>query len=353
MTGTSEFPLPASSGIEWHQASAETNDGLPSNLKRSEITAIMGAPPAMGLQGWLHENLRINVGLGAQERAQREEQVEDLKRDRIRDLEVVARIGREMVRTNGYAGFLNVMSEKGGCGKTTLVCLLAYELEVIRRERIVVTDINPDKGSLSSRMGVSPKYSLKDMIEAYDDIVRGDRRVSDFLSPVGSTGINVLSGDMNPDYRQETSEMDVIKTFQLLAPVASMVLLDNGTGITHSALSGSLQVSHGMALIMENTLDAEDFIQDTLTFLQKNRHDDLRRRLVLVINDKAAITPERSRQMIDDLMLKFNHQVRGIVVIPFDRSIAEGGPIDFKQVGGETRKAIRHLAALLMDDMIR
>lgn len=346
---TSDFPMPAPSGIDWHQGSSETDDRLTGELKRSEISAILKAPPTMGIEGWLYSHLRINLGVNQQEMYHRNERVEQLKRDRGN----ISRIGRELLRTNGFAGFINVMSEKGGVGKTTLVSLLAFVLNEIRRDRIVVADLNPDKGSLHKRMGVTRRHSLRDLVAAYDDILSGNAQTRDFLSTSPGTQISVLSGDPRGEKRDQTSEEDVIKIFQLLSPMCDLAILDNGTGITHSALSGSLQVSHSMVLIMENTDDAEEFIEESLAFLQEESHDDLRNRLILVINDKAAITPEQSASLINDLVGKFGHQVRSIVVIPFDRSIAKSGPVDFQGIGPETLRALRHLAALLIDDMIR
>lgn len=345
----SDFPTPAPSGIDWHQGASETDGRLSGELKRGEISAILKAPPSEGIEGWLYRNLRINLGVSQGEMDRRQEQVEALKRDRGN----IARIGRELLRTNGFAGFISVMSEKGGVGKTTLVALLAYVLNEIRRERIVVADLNPDKGSLHKRMGVARRHSLRDLVDAYGDILAGRAQARDFLSTTPGAPISVLSGDPRGEKRDKTSEEDVIKIFQLLSPMCDLAILDNGTGITHSALTGSLQVSHSMVMIMENTLDAEEFIEESLAFLQEENHDDLRNRLILVINDKAAITADESSSMINDLVSKFGYQVRSIVVIPFDRGIARSGPIDFSQIDTETVRALRHLAALLIDDMIR
>lgn len=349
---TGQFPVPASTGMGWAEV-ADEPEAPTRGLTRSEVRKIMSAPPKEGYQGKLYAKLGIDLGPGPEETRKREELVDRIRKDRQRDLDNIERISRELVRTQGFAGFINVMSEKGGCGKTTLTSLLAYELDAIRRDRVVVADLNPDRGSLYSKMDVTPTQSLGDLIVSFDDIYGGRDHAMNYLTRVPGTNISVLSGDLSPEQREGTNEQDVIKIFQLLSPLASLVVLDNGTGITHSALSGSLQVSHSMALIMENTLDAEKFIRDTLSFLQKNNHDELRNRLVLVVNDKAAISPDESQKFIDHLVQEFGHQVRSLVVIPFDRSLARSGPINFSEIGIETRKAVRHLAALLIDDMVR
>src|SRR5699024_10694883 len=185
----------------------------------------------------------------------------------------------------------------------------------VRQDPVALANLNPDKGNASKRMGVSHLYSIRDLVHNAKDIPF-KRHVHEFIEKVPGANVSVLGGDENPNRRESTSANDVKTVSQVLGPFFSIAVLDNGTGITHSAMEGSLQVSHGMTLVIENTDDAEDYVKSTLLYLEENGYAELRNRVILTImsripDDPSSDNPSASQERSEEIRDKFRNREIG------------------------------------------
>lgn len=351
------------------RAAPGVQDSKPKALTEDEnaiLREMEVLPPEIGWQGALYKTLKIRTKPSEQEIKLRAQRAKVIAKDRID----WRRINRPRERASGYCGFLSVVSEKGGVGKTTVSVLLSYVLAEIRKDPVAVADLNPDRGSLPRRFGVSPATNIRDLVTAADDIPNR-RHVHEFMAKVPGANVSVLSGDTDPKRRDKTTENDVRVVADLFKPYFNIGVLDNGTGISHSALRGSLSVSHGLALVIDNTDDAYDFVEGTLKYLQDNGYEDLRKRVVLVVIDKVpnpnikvnakaiSSTPGLYTEVgrhadVTAISLRnhFKEHVRKTVIIPFDPALSKAGPIAFDLLRESTIRSVRELAASLMDDLV-
>jgi len=339
---------------------------------RAAVDPLEVDPATWGFRGWLNRAFKTHLAPTAEELDHRHRQADLEYQDGLSR----QRLLRETTRTLGYCGYLTVMSEKGGIGKTTISCLLAWFIAEVRQQSVVVADLNPDKGSLAPRIGVRPERSIRDLVRAADEIIAFDKHVNQFLAKVPGANVSVLGGDTDPKRRETTSADDVETVARVFRPFFQVGILDNGTGITHSAFQGSLNVSHGAVIVVDNTEGIDDFVNSTLEHLEANEYGDLRQRVVLVVIESSLAPPvpnvdrrdraawERAMQQHAQVMAthvtgeqiaaKFRHKVRDVVIFPYDPALAGGGTstIRFENLADDTRRAARQLAGSLIDDLV-
>lgn len=336
------------------------------------MIAYTQAPATWGVRGWLNRNFNANLTASEDEARHRRQQDEW---DRIEETSR-HRLTRETVRTLGYCGYVTVVSEKGGVGKTTVSSLLAWFIAEVRQQSVVVADLNPDKGSLARRMGVTAPLSIRDLVRSADEVLAYEKHVNQFLAKVPGANVSVLGGDDDPNRRETTSEVDVQTVAQVFRPFFQVGILDNGTGITHSALQGSLRVSHGVVIVVDNTDGIDDFVNSTLEHLAANQYGELRGRVVLAVIESTLAPPvpqvdrrdrrayERAMRQHEQVMrehvtgeqiaAKFRDKVRDVVIFPYDAALAGGGTatIRFQNLTDGTRRAARQLGGAVMDDLV-
>lgn len=328
-------------------------------------------PAEKGFRKLVRNLTGIKVPPGKDELQDRKAERRRIKKEYMElrnEAHLVARIRRDKVRTRiapdiDTCGFFSVVSEKGGVGKTTVSSLIAFILDKERSsDSIAIVDLNPDRGSLSDRMSVPGSiHSIRDMINHYDSIRSGEMVVRQFMSRSPGTDIFVLPGDTNPERRDLLSGNDVRKLFELFAYQFSIAVLDNGTGISHSAMEGNLSVSHGIVLVVENTNDAFPFVKSTLDRLEVLGYHDLRSRVILVINEKVYLPPELANDKLNssfqvvtgrDISESFKGKVKNTIIIPFDPALARSGPIMMNALLPETVTEGKRLVAALVDNLI-
>lgn len=337
-------------------------------------------PATWGFAGWLNRVFRLRFKPSRSEVAYRRQQ--DAKTRAEADNRV--RLSRELKRTNGYCGYIAVVSEKGGVGKTTTSALLAYFIAQLRQQSVLVADLNPDRGSLPARLGVQPQHSIRDLVRAADEVLTFQTHAHEFLAKMPRANVHVLAGDTDAARRDLTAESDVEVVARVCKPFFQVGILDNGTGISHSAMTGSLAVSQGAVIVVDNTVGIRDFVRSALAHLESHGHAELRERVVLVVNEQRVPPPPprvdvrdktASAQMLathQAAMAKYitgeqllnepdpqnpaeapmRQWVRDAVVIPYDAELAAGDEITFQRLAEPTKRAAEHLAAILMDDLV-
>ncbi len=236
-----------------------------------------------------------------------------------------------------------VVSLKGGIGKTTTTCCLGLTLAHHRGDRVVAVDANPDAGTLAERLTNVTDVTVRDLLAAKDRI-RSFTDVSGFTSLAGR--LQVLASDQDPALSEAFSEEEYTTVADILARYFNIILTDSGTGLLHSAMSGTLAIADSLVVVGAPSVDGASRASKTLDWLIAHGHEELVARSVAVISSVRPNTGDVDMGMVRE---HFAARCRAVVEIPYDPHLVTGGLIDLDRVGAPARNAYLELAAHVAD----
>jgi MinD-like ATPase involved in chromosome partitioning or flagellar assembly len=267
----------------------------------------------------------INPGMSAEE---------------LRLQELVARI-RQPVRGD-YR--IAVLSLKGGVGKTTTTMGIGSIFASIRGDRVIAVDANPDFGTLSQRVPLQTRSTVRDLlldqsIGSYSDVRRHTSQ--------GTSRLEVLASERDPAASESFNEDEYRQVARVLQRFYNIILTDCGTGLMHSAMAGVLALAHSLVLISSSAIDGARSAAATLDWLSLHGHDHLVRNAVVVINLPRPGSPNVGIQQLREYFLS---RCRAVHIIPYDAHLSEGAEIELARLGKNTKRALVELAATVADD---
>jgi MinD-like ATPase involved in chromosome partitioning or flagellar assembly len=246
----------------------------------------------------------------------------------------------------GGAKFVPVLTRKGGVGKTTVTTLLGMALALVREDRVVAIDANPDRGTLAERVSRGTRFTVRDVVNKAAAI-DGFTEFSTMVSR-DATRLDVLASDSDPMLSEAFSEGDYNVVADMAARYYSIVLTDCGTGIVHSVMRPTLQRASGLVIVSGGSVDEARLASETLTWLEANGYGDLVRNAIVALNTATQAT---QLVKLDEIEQHFKTRVRHVVRIPYDPSLAAGSVIKWDQLKKQTRTAARLLAAHVVDGL--
>lgn len=245
------------------------------------------------------------------------------------------------------ARFVPVLTRKGGVGKTTVTTLLGMALALVRDDRVIAIDANPDRGTLAERVPKSTPATVRDVV----NLVAGIHGFTDFAELVSKdkTRLHVLASDTDPLLSEAFDEDDYNVVADQAARFYSIVLTDCGTGVVHSVMKPTLERADGLVVVSGGSIDEAKLASETLTWLEANGYGDLVRNSVVALN---TATPGTNVVKLDEIEAHFASRVRDVVRIPYDPVLAAGSVIEWDRLSPLTREAARELAALVVEGII-
>jgi MinD-like ATPase involved in chromosome partitioning or flagellar assembly len=241
-----------------------------------------------------------------------------------------------------------VLSIKGGVGKTTTTLGLGSTLALVRSDRVIAVDANPDRGTLAERVGdVSTHSTVRDLlsdphVNRYAD-VRSHTRMA-------TSRLEVLASEQEPAVSEVFGELDYRRTVDILGHYYNVILTDCGTGIMHSAMAGVLDLAHAIVLVSSPAIDAARSASATLDWLMQHGYSALVREAHVVI---SASRPGSAALKLDKVFEHFEARCRSIHLIPFDPHLAEGADVDFSLLNPQTSQAYLELAGAVAEKFPR
>ena len=266
--------------------------------------------------------------------------------DSLRVRERRARDARIGAALEGGTKYVPVLTRKGGVGKTTVTTLLGMALALVREDRVIAIDANPDRGTLAERVSKSTRFTVRDVVNRAAAI----DGFSDFSTMVSrdATRLDVLASDNDPMLSEAFNEGDYNVVADMAARYYSVVLTDCGTGIVHSVMRPTLQRANGLVIVSGGSVDEARLASETLTWLEANDYGDLVRNAVVALNTATQAT---QLVKLDEIEAHFRSRVRAVVRIPYDPALAAGSVIKFSELKRGTQEAARELAALVVDSL--
>lgn len=311
-------------------------DDGPTRLTAAAFTdeAVLRAPRPAPTRGWRRgvysaTGGRLNAGPGPQERAEQ------------------ALRARVAARIEGSRRVV-VMSRKGGVGKTTVTLALGSTFSMLRGDRVVAVDANPDAGNLAYRVGSHPGRTLTDLLA---DLEKVDRYavLRQYLTQAPDSGLEVLASDDDPRITRALDRHAYGQVIDLLDHYYNLILLDTGTGILDSANQGLLHEADQLVLVLRPALDGARAAAATLDWLEEHGHGELVTRAVVAVNATSA----DDDPLLTPLENHFGARCSAVVRIPWDRRLAPGARTTLVDLSPATRRAVTELAAAVSDNVSR
>lgn len=250
----------------------------------------------------------------------------------------MVRIRTPLVGTRRVA----VTSLKGGVGKTTVTAGLGLALAQHRGDRVIALDANPDAGTLADRLTGEDTLTVRDLLRGLDT-VDSWTAVSRYTSLAGR--LQVLASEQDPAAGEAFSRDEYLRIDEVLGRFFSVILTDSGTGLVHSAMSGTLAVADELVIVGAPTVDAAGRADKTLDWLDAHGHGELVDRAVVVLSQ------DRTSKEVDDERVRehFAARCRAVVEVPHDPHLATGGRLDPARLRAPAREAFLDLAALVAE----
>jgi flagellar biosynthesis protein FlhG len=215
----------------------------------------------------------------------------------------------------GAARVITVTSGKGGVGKTNFTINLALYLHK-QGARVVVVDADLGLANIEILLGVSPKYSLLDM-------VKGHRNLEEIITRLPS-GIGFISGGSGLAALADLSgEMlrNMVDKLSKLDEAADIVLIDTGAGISNVVLQFVMAASEIIVVCAPEPTSITDAY--ALIKATKERKEDMLPQFRIVINradsKKEGEVIYNNLQKVADrfLSIKLSH----LGTIPYDPNL--------------------------------
>ena len=238
-----------------------------------------------------------------------------------------------------------VISRKGGVGKTTITLALGSTFAMMRGDRVVALDANPDAGNLAHRVArpcprtITDVLNEMELITSYSDLRR-------FTAQAPESRLEVLASDDDPRIGLALNRQAYHRVIELLDHYYNLIVIDTGTGILDSANQGLLADADQLVLVLKPALDGARAAALTLDWLAEHGYGELVARAVVVING----TRKGSGIPLDRIADHFSRRCAKVVSVPADRSLEHGARTSLSALQPATRNALVELAASVADN---
>ncbi|BFV57057.1 hypothetical protein KCMC57_up21610 [Kitasatospora sp. CMC57] len=256
----------------------------------------------------------------------------------------------EVIRTPVLSCYrIAVISLKGGVGKTTTTTSLGATLATERQDKVIAIDANPDAGTLGRRVKRQTGATIRDLVTAIPHL-RSYMDVRQFTSQDLHSGLEILANDVDPAVSTTFNDSDYRSVIQVLGQHYPIILTDSGTGLLYSAMRGVLDLADQLIIVSTPSVDGASSASTTLDWLSAHGYADLVQRSITVV---SGVRETSKMIRVEDIVAHFQTRCRGVVVVPFDESLAAGAEVNLAMMRPKVRDAYFELATLVGEDIMR
>jgi putative peptide zinc metalloprotease protein len=238
-----------------------------------------------------------------------------------------------------------VMSRKGGVGKTTMTLALGSTFAVLRGDRVIAVDANPDAGNLAHRAARPRGHTITDVLRDLDDI-SSYAALRSYTSQAEESRLEVLASDDDPRIGMALDRADYHRLIDLLDHYYNLILLDTGTGILDSANQGLMSEADQVVLVLRQGIDGGRAAALTLDWMDEHGFEHLVAHAVVVINGMRNGVGAPA----DPMRRHFEKRCDRVVTVPWDPALETGGRTDMSSLNRQTRDAMVQVAAAVADN---
>ena len=239
-----------------------------------------------------------------------------------------------------------VMSRKGGVGKTTITLALGSTFALLRGDRVIAVDANPDAGNLAHRVAPPHDRTVTDVLRDLDQITTY-AALRRYTSQAAESRLEVVASDDDPGIGRALDRDDYHRLIGLLDRFYNVILLDTGTGILDSANQGLLTEADQVVLVGRAGLDGGRAGALTLDWMDQHGFEDLVARTVVVVNAER-----RGSEPPEPMRRHFEKRCARVVTVPWDDALEPGALTDMSALHRNTRDALVDIAAAVADNFV-
>ncbi|MEK2495192.1 MinD/ParA family protein [Kitasatospora purpeofusca] len=256
----------------------------------------------------------------------------------------------EIIRTPVLSCYrIAVISLKGGVGKTTTTTALGATLASERQDKVIAIDANPDAGTLGRRVKRQTGATIRDLVTAIPHL-RSYMDIRQFTSQDLHSGLEILANDVDPAVSTTFNDSDYRQVIDVLGRQYPIILTDSGTGLLYSAMRGVLDLADQLIIVSTPSVDGASSASTTLDWLSAHGYADLVQRSITVV---SGVRETAKMIKVEDIVAHFQTRCRGVVVVPFDESLAAGAEVNLDMMRPKVREAYFELATLVAEDIVR
>ncbi|MFJ8628745.1 MinD/ParA family protein [Kitasatospora sp. NPDC093550] len=256
----------------------------------------------------------------------------------------------EIIRTPVLSCYrIAVISLKGGVGKTTTTTALGATLASERQDKVIAIDANPDAGTLGRRVKRQTGATIRDLVTAIPHL-RSYMDIRQFTSQDLNSGLEILANDVDPAVSTTFNDSDYRQVIDVLGRQYPIILTDSGTGLLYSAMRGVLDLADQLIIVSTPSVDGASSASTTLDWLSAHGYADLVQRSITVV---SGVRETSKMIKVEDIVAHFQTRCRGVVVVPFDESLAAGAEVNLDMMRPKVREAYFELATLVGEDIAR
>jgi MinD-like ATPase involved in chromosome partitioning or flagellar assembly len=236
-----------------------------------------------------------------------------------------------------------VVSPKGGVGKTTVAALLGTLLAMIRSDRVVAVDTNPDYGTLGRSL--APEHTI--YIDDFLDVLEHPALTVTLLDRSlgrAANGLMVLPAPRDFNRMSRLDADSYRRVIRKLQELVGVVVLDCGAGLHDPSARAAMAVADQLVLVSDAEPATASLVAEASRPLAEHGTPFL-----LVVNRMPA---GGSRLDVEKLATHVP-DARGFVVVPSQHEAAATlarGEFDWATAPAAWQVAIRELAAALVAD---
>jgi len=234
-----------------------------------------------------------------------------------------------------------IVSPKGGVGKTTTTVLLGTLLALLRRDRTVAVDTNPDYGSPERSLEPSHDVFVDDLLERLD---RPGLTLTSLDAQLARAahGLMVLPAPTDPARMAKLDESAYTRVITRLQEFVGAVVLDCGTGLQEPSSRAALAAADQVVLVTDAEPAAASLVAEAALLLER-----LGKPLTLVVNK----LPRKNATLDIDSLGRHVPNARALLTVPSEPEAASrlaAGQLDWRDAPASWQRSVRELAVALV-----
>ncbi|MEE1832335.1 type VII secretion protein [Streptomyces sp. SP17KL33] len=261
------------------------------------------------------------------------------------DVAEETRIARELQQPVTTGRVIAVTSIRGGVGKSTMAALLGRTFNHYRHDPVLTLEADAALGTLPVRMGAdSVRWAAADLARILNPAMQLTD-VTGYLVPVAD------GGWLLPANQGRVGAPLDIRTYRTvtlaLRRYFAVTVVDCET-LPGEVARTAMDTAHARVVVAPMTAEGVNGTRQVLDWLGQLPHSALSSTVVALTANSPDVTLDRATA-VAHLKESGVH----VVTVPYDRHLAQGGPIRTALLGRETRAAAITLAAEAMTRAVR